>query len=246
MESCCQTISTPQPKSVLPRIDIGAIARSVATKSVSADIPGQLLFLSGQYLLVTRENEAITYKFLSPTAVTAAFSQEPIDSDWLSSNTVRWGHSRKGEWTVQFYPPAHYHLLLANFEPLEIASPMPAFVFLGCGTDYWVWAVTGKQFDPGCQLYHAPLPNVMASGAICFGNNSPPLSSNQGIVQAWDLFWSSPFNQDAVGSKSKSHPQNVLSLLCSLHSRKLKRYPTNDLVGFSNQSVDTVIKQITQ
>lgn len=195
-------------------------------------------------MLVTRENFATTYKFLSPTAVTAAFSQEPIDSGWLSSNTVRWGHSRKGEWIVQFYPPAHYHLLLANFEPKAIASPMPAFVLLGCGTDYWVWAVTGKQFDPGCLLYHAPLPNVMASGAICFGNNSPPLSSNQGIVQAWDLFWSSPFNQDAVGSKSKSQRQNVLRRLYSLHNRKSKKYPTDDLVPFNNQSMGSVIERI--
>lgn len=244
MEQSCQTISTPQPNTFLPRIDIGAIARSVATKTVNTDIPAQLLFLSGQYLLVTRENLATTYKFLSPTDVTAAFSQEPIDSGWLPSNTVRWGHSRKGEWIVQFYPPTHYQLIIAESEIKAIASPMPAFVFLGCDSNYWVWAVTGKQFDPGGKLYHAPIPNVMASGAICFGNNSPPLSSNQGIVQAWDLFWSSPFNEDAVGNKSKSHPQNVNSLLCSLHNRKSKKYPTLDLVPFNDQSMGKVIAQI--
>lgn len=197
-------------------------------------------------MLVTRENQTTTYKFLSPTDVTAAFRQEPIDSGWLTSNTVRWGHSRQGEWIVQFYPPKRYQLIIAEFELHAIAIPLPAFVFLGCGSNYWVWAVTGKQFDPNCQLYHAPLPNVMASGAICFGNNSHIASSNQGIVQAWDLFWSSPFNQDAVGSKSKSDPENVLSFLCSLHNRKSKRYPTDDLVPFSHQSVSKVIDQIVR
>lgn len=188
----------------------------------------------------------MTYKFLSPEAVTTAFNNKPIDSGWLSSNTVRWGYDRQGEWVVQFYPPGRYSLILNNLgvETVTISVPMPAFVFFGHDNDYWLWAVLEKKIDPGCQLYHAPLPNVMPSGAICFGENSPPTSSPQGIIEAWQLFWNSPFNDHVVGNKSKSHPADVREHLCLLHERQSKRYPTRDLVIFSNKTVNHVVEQI--
>ena len=232
----------------LPAIDVGAIARTVAAKTASADIPAQLLFLPGQYLLVTRVSEAVTYKFLSPFAVTSAFSNEPIDSGWLPANTMRWGRSERGEWIMQFYPPRRYDIVLTNnsSKSISLNVPMPAFVFLGYGTDYWLWAIPCKQFDPQSQLYHVPLPNVMASGAICFGDSSPPLCSSQGVVQAWQLFWSSPFSDHAVEDKSKSHRADVRNFLCELSNRKSKKYPIADLVPLSLGSVSSVINQIIE
>ena len=232
----------------LPAIDVGAIARTVAAKTASADIPAQLLFLPGQYLLVTRVSEAVTYKFLSPFAVTSAFSNEPIDSGWLPASIVRWGRSKRGEWVMQFYPRQRYDIVLGNFssQSISLNVPMPAFVFLGYGTDYWLWAIPCKQFDPQSQLYHVPLPNVMASGAICFGDSSPPLCSSQGVVQAWQLFWSSPFSDHAVEDKSKCYRADVRSLLGELSNRKSKKYPIADLVPFSLQSASSVINQIIE
>ena len=232
----------------LPAIDVGAIARTVAAKTASADIPAQLLFLPGQYLLVTRVSEAVTYKFLPPFAVTSAFSNEPIDSGWLPANTMRWGRSERGEWIMQFYPPRRYDIVLTNnsSKSISLNVPMPAFVFLGYGTDYWLWAIPCKQFDPQSQLCHAPLPNVMASGAICFGDSSPPPCSPQGIGEAWKLFWSSPFSDHAVSYKSKSCPNDVREHLRKLHERKTKQYPTQDLVLFSLQTVNSQVEQILQ
>ncbi len=233
---------------MLPAIDVGAIARTVAAKTASADIPAQLLFLPGQYLLVTRVSEAVTYKFLSPEAVTAAFSNEPIDSGWLPASIVRWGRSNRGEWVMQFYPPRRYDIVLGDFssQSISLNVPMPAFVFLGYGTDYWLWAIPCKQFDPQSQLCHAPLPNVMANGAICFGDSSPTPCSSQGIVQAWELFWGSPFSDHAVSYKSKSHRADVRNFLCELSNRKSKKYPMADLKAIPNQNVNTIIEQIVQ
>lgn len=190
----------------------------------------------------------MTYKFLSPEAVTTAFNNEPIDSEWLTSNTVRWGHNHQGEWVVQFYPPGRYQLLLSNLgvETVTISVPMPAFIFFGQGNDYWLWAVLEKQFDPHSQLTRAPLPNVMPIGAVCFGDNSPPLCSPQGIVEAWQMFWNSPFNDHVVDNKSKSYPNDVREHLCLLHERQSKRYPTQDLVTFSNKTVTSAVEQILQ
>jgi len=231
---------------MLPAIDVGDFARTVATKTASADIPAQLLFLPGQYLLVTRVESAVTYKFLSPEAVTSAFSNEPIDSGWLPANIMRWGRSNRGEWMMQFYPPRRYDIVLTNnrSKSISLNLPMPGFVFLGCGNDYWIWAVLGKQFDPHSQLYHAPLPNVMANGAICFGDSSPTQCSSQGIVQACSLFWSSPFSDHVVDGKSKSHRADVRNFLCELSNRKSKKYLTADLVSMPNQTVSSMVKQI--
>ena len=149
---------------------------------------------------------------------------------------------------MQFYPPRRYDIVLTNnsSKSISLNVPMPAFVFLGYGTDYWLWAIPCKQFDPQSQLYHVPLPNVMASGAICFGDSSPPLCSSQGVVQAWQLFWSSPFSDHAVEDKSKCYRADVRSLLGELSNRKSKKYPIADLVPFSFQSASSVINQIVE
>ena len=115
MEFCPQVVLPAVTTTTLPQLDVGAIARAVATKAVDADILAQLLFLPGQYLLVTQEERATTYKFVSPAALNAAFANEPVDSGWLASNSVRWGHCHKGEWLVQFYPPRRYQLVLDRF-----------------------------------------------------------------------------------------------------------------------------------
>lgn len=248
MEQSCQNILEVTSTLKLPAIDVGAIARTVATKTASADIPAQLLFLPGQYLLVTRVSETVTYKFLSPEAVTAAFTNQAIDSGWLPASIVRWGRSERGEWAMQFYPPRRYNIVFSNnrSKSISLNLPMPGFVFLGCGNDYWIWAVLGKQFDPQSQLCHAPLPNVMANGAICFGDSSPTPCSSQGIVQACQLFWSSPFSDHAVEDKSKSHQADVRNFLCELSNRKLKKYPIADLVPLSLGSASSVINQIIE
>ena len=149
---------------------------------------------------------------------------------------------------MQFYPPRRYDIVLGNFSSQRISLnvPMPAFVFLGYGTDYWLWAIPCKQFDPQSQLCHAPLPNVMASGAICFGDSSPPPCSPQGIGEACQLFWSSPFSDHAVEDKSKCYRADVRSLLGELSNRKSKKYPIADLVPFSFQSASSVINQIVE
>ncbi len=248
MEQSCQNILEVTSTLMLPAIDVGAIARTVATKTASADIPAQLLFLPGQYLLVTRVAEAVTYKFLSPEAVTSAFSNEPIDSGWLPANIMRWGRSERGEWAMQFYPPRRYNIVFSNIRSKSISLnvPMPGFVFLGCGNDYWIWAVLGKQFDPQSQLYHAPLPNVMPSGAICFGDSSFPPCSSQGIGEASRRFWNSAFSDHAVDDKSKSCPKDVRQHLWLLHEHKSKHYPTKDLIRFSLQTVNSQVEQILQ
>lgn len=247
MEFGSQVALPAATTTTLPQLDVGAIALAVATKTVDANILAQLLFLPGQYLLVTQEDRATTYKFVSPAALKAAFANEPVDSGWLASNTVRWGHCHKGEWLIQFYPPSRYQLALDRFTAdTPISIPLPGFVFVSCDLKYWIWAVKSNSFDPDLALFHAPLPNVMPDGSICFGDNSPPRCSPLGIVRAWDLFWRSPFNDHVVHGKSKAHSRDVRLGLLSLHRKGSRKYPLRDLVPLSNKTVSSAVEQIIQ
>lgn len=224
---------------ILPRLNISAISHSIINQTTHGEILGHLLFLPGQYLLVYKEGEATTYKFISPAALREAFVAEPIDSGYLPPNTVRWGKCHKGEWLVQFYPPQRCCISLEN---TTLTVPMPGLVFAGCDRKYWIWAV--KKFDPNSPIFHAPLPNVMENGSICFGGNSVPNCSAAHIMQVWQLFWHSPFNQDLVQGKSKSYPENVRSHLQQLHNSNSKKYPTRDLVPWGNKTITTAIEEI--
>ena len=84
----------------------------------------------------------------------------------------------------------------------------------------------------------------MENGSICFGENSVPHCSPENIMQVWQLFWDSAFNQDSVQGKSKSYPENVRSHLQQLHNNKSKRDPTRDLVPWGNKTITTAIEQI--
>lgn len=248
MECSLQVNSQYQPATLLPVLNLEAIASAIAHCTLNADIEAQLLFLSGQYLLVYTEDNATSYKFLSPSALREAFIKEPIDSGFLPANTIKWGISSKGEWLAQFFPPQSYQVTLTNFNNSQVTTltiPMPALVFVGCSNKYWLWAVNKKYFDPTCQLFHVPLPNVMADGEICFGNNFPPSCSSQRIAQAWEIFWYSSFNDHVIQGKSKSYPQDVRLHLLQLHATKVKKYPLKDLVPLPNKTVNSAIRQVT-
>ena len=78
----------------LPQLSVMAIARTIAHTVPEDEILGHLLVLRGQYIFVSKAQDGVEYKPISPEAVAAAFSTPAIDSDWLSNHTVRWGKSK--------------------------------------------------------------------------------------------------------------------------------------------------------
>lgn len=206
-----------------------------------AHIQAELLFVENQYLMHYREGGVDKFKFLSPTSLQNAFSNEPIDSGWLSG-IVRWGVVAGREWAVLFIP-AGQHVINCR-EMGAVSVPLPALVFVGCDRTYWIWAVKSKVFDPTASAFLAPLPNVYPStGTICWGNNQPPIASTATIKQAWTLFIQSPFNGDLSNTKSKQFPQDVRYQLLSVASRCAGRYPLKDLIAVGD---DTTIAEIIE
>lgn len=213
---------------------------------MSADETAALLFICGdQYLFRYRtKDNGIAYKFVSSGAVRAAFAEETIDSTWLPNNARRWGIGKFGEWIVITYPPQKHRFLFILGDDGEsgvtLDVPMPALVFFGYGQRYCVWAFKDDELNGGTNLYAAPLPNVDANGAICFGGNVIPKASAQTIGEAWRIFLASPFTNHSVNGKSQKFPDDVRKQLVWLIEHRRRHYPLDDLVNL-NRTASTVI-----
>jgi PRTRC genetic system protein B len=207
------------------------------------DETAALLFICGdQYLFRHRaKNGAVVFKFVSPAAVRAAFAEETIDTDWLPRDARRWGIGKRGEWIVITFPLQKHRLLFAdeNGKTMSLEIPMPALAFFGYGQRYYLWAFKDNELGSETMLFAAPLPNLDANGAICFGSNVVPKASAKTIVEAWRLFLASPFTNHSVNGKSRKYPNDVRTQLMLL-SEKRRRYPLDDLVSL-NRTAERVI-----
>ncbi len=202
---------------------------------ISPDETASLLVIAGdQYLFRYRDKAGATaYKFVSPAAVRTAFAQETIDTGWLPGNVRRWGMGRQGEWLLMTHRPKRYSFTFTtdrSDEMSTLAFPMPALAFFGYGSKYYLWAFVDRELNANSALFAAPLPNIEANGAICFGQNVLPQVSTKTIGEAWNLFLTSPFSSHSVNGKSKAFPEDVRKQLEKLSQAKRGRYPLRDLV----------------
>jgi PRTRC genetic system protein B len=208
--------------------------------AVHAQYDAALLFTRGQYILYYRRGPDLICKGLAAESLRAAFMQEPVDSGWLPEGVVRCGSGPAGTFLVKFIPPKKHRLHLSSESqpsPFVITSPLPALVFAGVHTTYYVWALKTDHFHPSAPLFHAPLPNVYADGHICWGTNRPPEASAQTMKEAWRLFISSPFNQDLAAGRSEAYPQDVRRQLLALAEARESHYPVEDLVSYFRRSL---------
>jgi PRTRC genetic system protein B len=200
-----------------------------------------------QVLFRYREREGATAcKFLSASAVRAAFAEEPIDTGWLSPTVRRCGMGKLGEWVMVAHPPQHYTLSIQmreRDEAAELQVPMPRLAFFGHGQKYYIWAFKDKDLKGESIMFAAPLPNVDANGAICFGSNTVPDASTQTIDAAWQIFLTSPFNNHLLDRKSIAFADHVRQQLNRLAVEKRRRYPVSDLVS-TNRTADMVVNWV--
>jgi len=214
---------------------------------MSLDETAALLFICGdQYLFRYRTKDTgIAYKFVPPAAVRAAFAEEMIETNWLPQNARRWGMGKIGEWIVIAHPPQKHRFLFVTEDdagktiPFDV--PMPGLAFFGYGQRYYVWAFKDAELKGDTNLHAAPLPNVDANGAICFGSNVIPKASAQTIGEAWRIFLASPFTNHSVNGKSRKFPDDVRKQLIELVEHRRRRYPLDDLVSL-NRTANMVIE----
>jgi PRTRC genetic system protein B len=205
-----------------------------------------LFWLEGQYVFRhLSEGKEIT-KFVSPAAVRAAFSKEPVDSGWLPENVLRCGNGSRGAWMVKWVPPAIYSMTLAvgaAGESKTISVPMPSLIWFGQKNHYYIWAAKEKSFKPGAALYRAPLPNANHDGLICFGDNAHPDVGAGGFERTWKTFWSARFTDHHDNDKSKKWPKSIIDGL--IHLDKARTYPLADLAS-GRSTLEQAITRLTR
>lgn len=214
-------------------------------------------FFDGQILFEMTTLQGTKIEALrSEAAVREAFTGIPVDSGWINSDTicrsvVRWGDGGQGEWAVVYVPPGPHELELttdaaASADKVErVTANLPALVFFGGGTKYWLWALRCPRFDPHQPLVMAPLPNVFQDGEVCWGPHKPPACTGRAVVEAWRLFISTTFSNHAASGKSKQEEDDVRIVL-----REVARggegtpYPVEDLVRYldGGVSIDKIVR----
>ena len=178
----------------------------------------------------------MTRKALSVESINQAFADAPVTSGWLPAQAWHWGRGMTGEWIVLLFPAEIHSLSLINdlneFPDggvVEVKVPLPPLVFGGIGSCYYVWALGKGELSPQAMAFHAPLPNVDADGKICFGKNELPIAASSTIVEAWQIFLATPFNDHIVQGKSQEHPDDVRQQLVAVSRGRARRYPLYDL-----------------
>ena len=218
--------------------------KAKATLNPPVGANAALYFINEQLLFQHVTGGALHSKLISPAAARQAFNREPLDSGWLPKGVLRWGTGSKGMWMVSYHAPALYTLLIEGRgdKPRKLKVPMPALVWFGQKTHYYIFAMKGRTLNPQNQLFHAPLANVNSSGLICFGKNAHPDVARGGFDQTWRTFWEAPFNDDHSNGKSVAQKSNVNEQLRVLAKAKSSGYPEGDLVKFGR----TLEQQMTR
>jgi PRTRC genetic system protein B len=211
-----------------------------ASQQVLGEVKAALYFLEGQYLFCWQEAGQTKSKLVAPESARIAFAQEPIDSHWMPEHIVRSGVNLHGQWIVQFLPPQQYAI---DLDHTQIIVPLPALVFAAIGTSYYLWAIKEKRFNAKALAYHAPLPNISATGKLCFGSNRPPVAAMHQIELAKQTFFGARFNSDLSNGKSQKEPDNIIVQLQAIAQTRRKTYPMNDLMPLG-QSIDRLVSEV--
>lgn len=200
-----------------------------------------------QFLLQYRDRSgALVTKFVSAEAVRQAVLDENVDTGYLPYGVVRWGMGVGGAWAVRYEPPSKrtIYLDVPNAASAPLTVPLPAFIFVGRGNAYWLYAVSGAQFNPRSTLCRAPLPNVADDGQICFGKNRVPAVADGGMERAFDLFFAAPFNDHHMDNRSRQHPDDIRVQLRGLAAGGAAKYPIRDLIK-RDLTVDDCVRRFT-
>jgi PRTRC genetic system protein B len=158
--------------------------------------------------------------------VVSACTNVQLSSGLLPASTLFW-KQRANQTILGIYVPARCWKVQTEDRSYHV--PMPPFVFVGCGSSYYVFAIKKRPSNELDQLYHAPCPNVHTHGGICQGNTPFPICSLRNIQTTLTLFLEgSLFNADLSRGKCQSHPEDVRELWAELDGRK--RFPLSELV----------------
>lgn len=189
----------------------------------------QLTFYPDSIMCTRYDGAAQSTYPVAPQDVADAVADLPLSTGWLPPRTLLVAR-RGGETTVAIHIPAAHHTVHVETPTGEQqwSVPMPDFVFVGRGRQYYVFA-TKTAPAPDTLLFHAPCANVSNEGYICAGDTPFPEASTDSIYTAFHMFMSgSVFNthwstQRVTGKAAEK--ANVLLVWQRLATRPHAAFP---------------------
>lgn len=197
-----------------------------------------LSFYSFGVMLRKQEGELVTEFPVDPAQIALALAAKvTFDTGLLSGNTLLVRQEGVKRTVVEYRPPQKTGLFLDGSE-MALRVPLPGLIMIRVMADdkapqYGVYAVKRRPENLDIPLFHAPIPNVFSSGAICWGTVqrvSETALRSASLADDWTLLLGSAFGDHAVSGKSKRQPHDIRKLLIELEGKQATRYPTADLI----------------
>jgi hypothetical protein len=197
-----------------------------------------LSFYSYGVMLRKQEGELTQEYPVDPAQIALALAAKvTFDTGLLGGNTLLVRQDGVKKTVVEYRPPQKTGLFLDGSET-ALRVPLPGLVMIRVtasqqAPQYGLFAVKRRPQTLDVPLFHAPLPNVFGSGAICWGTVQRVTDDalrGAALAHDWSMLIGSSFGSHACSGKSRSHPQDIRAKLVALEAQKAKRYPVSDLI----------------
>ncbi len=197
-----------------------------------------LNFYSFGVTLRRRDGDAVTEHPIDPAqAAVALAAKVTFNTGLLTGDTVYIHMEGVSKTVVEYRKPQMTGIFLDDSDaPLRV--PLPGLLMIrktngDKAASYAVYAVKKRPTALDTELFHAPLPNVFNSAAVCWGTVqrvSDEALSGASLAEDWQQLLGSSFGNHAVSGKSKSHRDDIRQKLIELEAKKSRRYPISDLI----------------
>lgn len=198
-----------------------------------------LNFYSFGVTLRRREGSQIAEYPIDPAqAAVALAAKVTFNTGLLTGDTVYIHMEGVSKTVVEYRKPQKTGLFLDDADvPLRVPLPGLLMIRKASGdkaASYAVYAVKKRPDTLEIELFHAPLPNVFNSAAVCWGTVqrvSDEALSGASLTEDWDQLLGSSFGNHAISGKSRTYKDDIRQKLIDLEAKKAKRYPTTDLIS---------------
>jgi PRTRC genetic system protein B len=197
-----------------------------------------LSFYSYGVMLRKQSDGRITEHPVDPAQIAVALAAKvTFDTGLLGGNTLLVRQDGVKRTVVEYRPPQKTGLFFEGSET-ALRVPLPGLVLVRVTSaddapHCTVFAVKRRPEKLDTPLFHAPLPNVFGSGAVCWGT-VPRVDTDSlrgaSLAADWAMLLGSAFGDHALSGKSIRQSSDIRKLLIDLEVKKARRYPTGDLV----------------
>lgn len=195
-------------------------------------------FYSFGVLLRKRDGDIVSEYPVDPAQVALALAAKvTYDTGLLNGATLFIRYEGVVCTIAEYRKPQQTGVYLDGSDaPLRI--PLPGLILIRQTREnrdptYLVYAVRKRPESLDWPLFHAPLPNVYSSAAICWGSVrtvSDAALAGTSLAEDWQILLGSPFGDHAVSNKSKRFPDDVRKHFIDLEKRHARVYPRGDLL----------------